>query len=77
MAASKEQSAVVNWVEQRLPIFAFIRHELTEYPTPKNLNYWWNFGSIAGVMLVVMIFLFVNLLVDILYAWLDPRIRYR
>ena len=55
MAASKEQSAVVNWVEQRLPIFAFIRHELTEYPTPKNLNYWWNFGSIAGVMLVVMI----------------------
>ena len=31
----------------------------------------------ALVMLVVMIFLFVNLLVDILYAWLDPRIRYR
>jgi peptide/nickel transport system permease protein len=31
----------------------------------------------ALVMLVVMIFLFVNLLVDVLYAWLDPRIRYR
>jgi len=31
----------------------------------------------ALVMLVVMIFLFVNLLVDILYALLDPRIRYR
>jgi peptide/nickel transport system permease protein len=31
----------------------------------------------ALVMLVVMIFVFVNLLVDILYAWLDPRIRYR
>jgi peptide/nickel transport system permease protein len=31
----------------------------------------------ALVMLVVMIFLLVNLLVDILYAWLDPRIRYR
>ena len=55
MAASKEQSAVVKWVDQRLPVFAFIRHELTEYPTPKNLSYWWNFGSIAGVMLVVMI----------------------
>jgi len=31
----------------------------------------------ALVMLVVMIFLLVNLLVDVLYAWLDPRIRYR
>ncbi|MEK9775610.1 MAG: ABC transporter permease, partial [Quisquiliibacterium sp.] len=31
----------------------------------------------ALVMMVVMVFLVVNLLVDILYAWLDPRIRYR
>tara|TARA_B100000586_G_C19936079_1_gene353480 strand:- start:98 stop:730 length:633 start_codon:yes stop_codon:yes gene_type:complete len=28
------------------------------------------------VMLVVVIFIFTNLLVDIFYAWLDPRIRY-
>ncbi len=31
----------------------------------------------ALVMLVVMISLFVNLVIDVLYAWLDPRIRYR
>jgi len=30
----------------------------------------------ALVMLVVMVFIFVNFLVDICYAWLDPRIRY-
>ena len=24
-----------------------------EYPTPRNLSYWWNFGSLAGIMLVV------------------------
>ena len=30
-------------------------HELNEYPTPKNLNYFWNFGSLAGVSLVIMI----------------------
>ncbi|MDH3287324.1 MAG: ABC transporter permease [Betaproteobacteria bacterium] len=30
----------------------------------------------ALVMLVVMVFIFVNFVVDICYAWLDPRIRY-
>jgi peptide/nickel transport system permease protein len=30
----------------------------------------------ALVMLVVLVFVFVNLVVDVLYAWLDPRIRY-
>jgi ubiquinol-cytochrome c reductase cytochrome b/c1 subunit len=29
---------------------------LNDYPTPRNLNYLWNFGSLAGFMLVVMIF---------------------
>ncbi len=28
------------------------------------------------VMLVVVIFVFTNFVVDVLYAWLDPRIRY-
>ena len=28
------------------------------------------------VMLVVAIFVFMNFLVDLFYAWLDPRIRY-
>jgi peptide/nickel transport system permease protein len=28
------------------------------------------------VMLVVAIFVFTNLFIDIMYAWLDPRIRY-
>ena len=49
------ENALIKWVDERLPIFAFVRHHLKEYPTPKNLNYFWNFGSIAGVMLVVMI----------------------
>ena len=28
------------------------------------------------VMLVVAIFVFTNFVVDVMYAWLDPRIRY-
>jgi ubiquinol-cytochrome c reductase cytochrome b/c1 subunit len=45
----------VNWIEERLPIFSMAHHTAFEYPTPKNLNYWWNFGSLAAFCLVVMI----------------------
>ena len=48
-------NGVVRWVDYRLPIFSFVSHELYEYPTPRNLNYWWNFGSLAGIVLVIMI----------------------
>jgi quinol-cytochrome oxidoreductase complex cytochrome b subunit len=54
-AAPKQQSKLVRWIDHRLPIFSFMEHELNEYPTPRNLNYWWNFGSLAGIMLVIMI----------------------
>ena len=46
---------IARWIDYRLPVFSFIDHELRKYPTPKNLNYWWNFGSLAGITLVVMI----------------------
>lgn len=49
------RSSIAKWVDHRLPIFTFFDHELNDYPTPRNLNYWWNFGSLAGFMLVVMI----------------------
>ncbi len=49
------QNKLVKWIDERLPVFTFVDHELNQYPTPKNLNYWWNFGSLAGIALVIMI----------------------
>jgi len=50
------ENPVIKWIEYRLPIFSFIDESVgSGYPTPKNLNYWWNFGSLAGIVLVVMI----------------------
>jgi ubiquinol-cytochrome c reductase cytochrome b subunit len=37
------------------PIISILNDHLIEYPTPVNINYLWNFGSIAGVFLVVQI----------------------
>ena len=55
MSTANFTNPVVRWVDHRLPIFSFLHHEAHEYPTPKNLSYWWNFGSLAGIMLVIML----------------------
>ena len=55
MATPTWTNPVVKWIDYRLPIFTFMRHDLVDYPTPRNLNYWWNFGSLAGIVLVIMI----------------------
>ncbi|MDX2221167.1 MAG: cytochrome b N-terminal domain-containing protein [Rhodospirillaceae bacterium] len=44
------------WHEQRLPIVSYLDHAIgTKYPAPRNLNYFWNFGFLAGFVLVLMI----------------------
>ena len=55
MSAPEFKNPIVRWIDYRLPVFTFMQHELHEYPTPKNLNYWWNFGSLAGIVLVILI----------------------
>ncbi|MCA0304617.1 MAG: cytochrome b N-terminal domain-containing protein [Proteobacteria bacterium] len=46
---------VISWIDHRLPIFSYIEKEYHTFPTPRNFNYFWNFGAIATVMLVLMI----------------------
>src|SRR5438132_7188364 len=48
-------SRIIRWIDYRLPFVGMLQHELYDYPTPRNLSYWWNFGSLSGIMLVVMI----------------------
>lgn len=43
------------WIDLRFPLTGFVKHSLVEYPTPRNLSYWWNFGSLAGIALVIQI----------------------
>ena len=46
---------VVDWIDQRLPVFTMLSKEYGSFPTPRNFNYLWNFGAIALVMLIIMI----------------------
>ena len=47
-------SKLGKWFNDRLPLLSLSAH-LSEYPTPKNLNYWWTFGGILTFCLVAQI----------------------
>jgi ubiquinol-cytochrome c reductase cytochrome b subunit len=46
---------VINWIDTRMPIFTMMQKEYGSFPTPKNFNYFWNFGALAMVNLMIMI----------------------
>ncbi len=57
MASGKRadfKNPVVNWIDERLPVFSLMQNEYGVFPTPKNFNYFWNFGAIATVFLILM-----------------------
>ncbi len=59
MSGSKEKdkfdNKTVQWINDRLPIFSMMNNEYGKFQTPKNFNYFWNFGAIAMIMLMIMI----------------------
>ena len=50
---SESQSAFSVWINERLPVKKVWRAHVSEYYVPKNLNFWYFFGSFA-------LFVFVN-----------------
>ena len=48
------KTAFTRWLDARLPLLR-LQAELMDYPTPKNLNYWWTFGGILMLCLGIQI----------------------
>ena len=48
------KSRIGKWFNDRLPLLSLGNH-LADYPTPKNLNYWWTFGGILTFCLITQI----------------------
>jgi ubiquinol-cytochrome c reductase cytochrome b subunit len=47
---------LVNWLDNRFPTaFALYRDHMSEYYAPKNFNFWYFFGSLALLVLVIQI----------------------
>jgi ubiquinol-cytochrome c reductase cytochrome b subunit len=49
------KTGFTRWLDQRLPIIRLVNDSFVTYPTPRNLNFWYVFGGILTVMLVVQI----------------------
>ncbi len=55
MHKSDVKNPILNWVDTRLPIITMMNKEYAVFPTPKNFNYFWNFGALATVALMLMV----------------------
>ncbi len=50
-----KMTALLNWIDARFPLTATWRAHLSEYYAPKNFNFWYYFGSLAMLVLVMQI----------------------
>jgi len=51
----KSANAFMQWVDDRLPVTKVWNEHLAEYIAPKNFNFWYYFGSLAILVLVIQI----------------------
>ncbi len=49
------KTGIERWLDSRLPIIRLGYDSFVDFPTPKNLNYWYTFGGILTVCLMVQI----------------------
>ncbi|MBX3611724.1 MAG: cytochrome bc complex cytochrome b subunit [Hydrogenophaga sp.] len=46
---------LLNWVDNRFPLTKLYNEHMAEYYAPKNFNFWYFFGSLAMLVLVIQI----------------------
>jgi quinol-cytochrome oxidoreductase complex cytochrome b subunit len=49
------KTGIERWLDTRLPIVRLGYDAMVDFPTPKNLNYWWTFGGILAICLGIQI----------------------
>ena len=46
---------VLNWINYRLPIVNTFERHLSKHPVPKKVNFWYLFGALASIVLILQI----------------------
>jgi len=64
---------LIGWIDARFPLISTWKEHASEYYAPKNFNFWYFFGSLALLVLVIQIasgiFLTMNYKPDALFAF--------
>jgi ubiquinol-cytochrome c reductase cytochrome b subunit len=47
--------ALTAWIDERFPLTSLWKSQVSEYYAPKNMNFWYYFGSLAMLVLVIQI----------------------
>src|SRR5690606_27507049 len=57
MAGEKtvETTGLLGWIDRRFPLSTLYKQHMSEYYAPKNFNFWYFFGSLALLVLVIQI----------------------
>jgi ubiquinol-cytochrome c reductase cytochrome b subunit len=50
-----DTTGLLGWIDQRFPLTSTLKAHLSEYYAPKNFNFWYFFGSLAMLVLVIQI----------------------
>ncbi|MBQ9619175.1 MAG: cytochrome bc complex cytochrome b subunit, partial [Neisseriaceae bacterium] len=51
----QSNSKLLNWIDARFPLTTLWKSQVSEYYAPKNFNFWYYFGSLALLVLVIQI----------------------
>ncbi|MDJ0918264.1 MAG: cytochrome bc complex cytochrome b subunit [Woeseiaceae bacterium] len=52
---AKSTGGVVKWIDDRFPLMETLRYHVTEYYASKNFNFWYVFGVLAFVVLIIQL----------------------
>ena len=57
MAGEKtvDTTGLLGWIDKRFPLTSMVKEHMSEYYAPKNFNFWYFFGSLAMLVLVIQI----------------------
>ena len=51
----KPQGGLIKWIDDRFPMTSTLKYHVTEYYASKNFNWWYVFGVLAMVVLVIQL----------------------
>ena len=55
MTTPEKTNAFIAWIDKRFPLIETWEYHLSKYAAPKNFNFWYFFGSLALLVLVLQI----------------------